>query len=69
MGPHISAAGWTITGGSNLSGLRFWEYQSRTPDGQLIDTGSRTNGSKQLSESEADEMRDAGVVLGGWDPR
>jgi len=69
MGPHIAAAGWTITGSGSLSGLRFWEYQSRTPDGELVDTGGRADGSKQLTQPEAEQMRDAGVVLGGWDPR
>ncbi len=69
MGPHISSAGWTITGGSNVSGLRFWEYRSHAPNGSLIDTSGRAPGSKQLTASEADQMRDAGVVLGGWDPR
>jgi len=69
MGSHISSAGWTITGGGSTSGLRFWEYQSRNPSGGLINTGGRTAGSKQLSASEAAQMRDAAVVLGGWDPR
>lgn len=69
MGNHISAAGWVITGGGSTSSLRFWEYQSRDPSGNLINTGSRTAGSKQLSANEAAQMRDASVVLGGWDPR
>ncbi len=69
MGSHISAAGWTVTGGGNTSGLRFWEYQSRSPGGNLVNTSQRTAGSRQLNESEAAQMRDAGVVLNGWDPR
>lgn len=68
MGAHISSAGWTITGGGNTSGLRFGEYQSRKPDGSLINTGGRAAGSRQLSESEATELRDPANVLGGWDP-
>lgn len=69
MGNHISAAGWMITGGGSTSGLRFWEYQSRNPSGDLINTQGRAAGSKQLSANEAAQMRDASVVLGGWDPR
>lgn len=69
LGPHISAAGWTITGGGSTANLRFWEYKSRTPGGDLVDTSGRASGSRQLNESEAEQMRDAGVVLGGWDPR
>lgn len=69
MGPHISAAGWTITGGGNTSSLRFWEYQSRNPAGNLINTQGRVAGSRQLNANEATQMRDPTVVLNGWDPR
>ena len=68
MGSHISPQGWTITGGGSTANLRFWEYQSRTPGGDLVNTSSRTAGSRQLSESEAAQMRDPTVVLSGWDP-
>ena len=69
MGPHISKQGWTITGGGSVSGLRFWEYRSRDPQGNPIDVTERAAGSKQLSAAEAGQMRDASVVLDGWDPR
>ena len=69
MGTHISKAAWLITGGGSVSGLRFWEYRSRDPDGNMIDTTERAAGSKQLSAAEAEQMRDASVVLNGWDPR
>lgn len=69
MGPHISAAGWTITGGGSTSQLRFWEYKSTDPNGNLLDTSGRAAGSHQMTDQEAAQMRDAGVVLGGWDPR
>jgi pectin methylesterase-like acyl-CoA thioesterase len=68
MGPHISAAGWTITGGSAGSGLRFWEYQSKAPGGALIDTSGRHSGSTQITAQQAAMMRDKATVLGGWNP-
>ncbi len=69
MGTHVSAAGWTITGGGSTSQLRFWEYQSVNPSGGAINTGSRTAGSRQISASEAAMMRDKATVLGGWNPQ
>ncbi len=69
MGSHIDPAGFTITGGGSTASLRFWEYRSHAPDNSLIDTSRRVSGSRQLNESEAAQMRDANVVLGGWDPR
>jgi pectin methylesterase-like acyl-CoA thioesterase len=69
MGTHVSAAGWTVTGGGSTSQLRFWEYQSVNPSGGAINTGSRTAGSRQLSASEAAMMRDKATVLGGWNPQ
>lgn len=68
MGSHISAAGWTITGGGSTTGLRFFEYQSRKPDGSLVDTSGRASGSRQLTQSEAADMRDPALVLNGWTP-
>ncbi len=68
MGGHISPAGWAITGGGSTASLRFWEYKSRNPQGGLIDTSGRASGSRQLSDSEAAQMRAVANVLGGWDP-
>jgi pectin methylesterase-like acyl-CoA thioesterase len=68
LGSHITAAGWTITGGTPGTQLRFWEYRSRDLSGNLIDTSRRSAGSKQLSEAEAAGMRDKASVLGGWTP-
>lgn len=68
MGSHISAAGWTITGGGSTSELRFWEYKSKTPQGGLVNTSSRAAGSRQLSDAQAAQMRDVSHVLNGWDP-
>lgn len=67
LGSHISKAGWTITGGSAPSSLRFWEYQSKDAGGALIDVSGRTSG-KQISAEQAAQMRDPKVVLGGWQP-
>ncbi len=68
MGNHISAQGWTITGGGSTANLRFWEYKSRTPQGGLVNTSGRAAGSRQISDAEAAQMRDPTVVLSGWDP-
>lgn len=69
MGNHISPAGFTVTGAGSTAQLRFWEYQSRTPAGALVDTSRRAAGSKQLTAGEAAQMRDVAYVLDGWDPR
>src|SRR5262249_51676329 len=45
MGSHISAGGWTITGGTDTSMLRFWEYQSRDAAGNLVSVSGRVAGS------------------------
>ena len=67
MGPHISAAGWTIDAGTPTAALRFWEYQSRDPAGNLIDTSRRVAG-VQISAAQAAMMRDPSIVLAGWIP-
>jgi hypothetical protein len=68
LGSHISSGGWTITGGSPSSNLRFWEYQSRNEAGALLSTSGRVAGSTQLDEAQAASMRDKATVLGGWEP-
>jgi pectin methylesterase-like acyl-CoA thioesterase len=67
LGSHVSKAGWTVTGGAAPSGLRFWEYRSKTEAGALTDVSGRTFG-KQISAEQAAQMRDKSVVLGGWSP-
>jgi pectin methylesterase-like acyl-CoA thioesterase len=67
LGSHISKAGWTVTGGSAPSSLRFWEYQSKDVNGALVDVSGRVGG-KQISADQAAQMRDPKVVLGGWQP-
>ena len=67
MGSYISPAGWTVTGGTDTSALRFWEYQSVDSSGTAIDTSKRTSG-VQISAAQAASMRDPTVVLAGWQP-
>lgn len=67
LGSHIDPAGWQVTGFGTGS-LRFWEYQSRSPSGALVDVSNRLPASKQLSSAEAAQMRDPAVVLDGWTP-
>lgn len=68
MGSHISPTGWLISGGNAPQSLRFLEYQSRDPQGNLVDTSKRLAGSRQLSASEAAVYRDPAQILGGWTP-
>ena len=69
MGPHISPAGWTISpAGAAAPNLRFWEFQSTDPSGASLDVSQRAAGSRQITQTEADAMRDRANVLGGWDP-
>lgn len=68
LGSHISSAGWTITGGSPGSSLRFWEYQSTDLSGNALNVSGRLSGSTQISSTQAASMRDPTVVLGGWQP-
>lgn len=69
MGSFISPAGWTITGGTPTSTLRFWEYQSVDPSGNAIDVSQRIAGSIQISAAQAVSLRDPTVVLSGWQPQ
>jgi pectin methylesterase-like acyl-CoA thioesterase len=64
---NIAAAGWTVTGGTPTSSLRFWEYQSTDASGNALGTSGRQYGT-QISATQAASMRDPTVVLGGWQP-
>jgi hypothetical protein len=63
---NIAAAGWTITGGTPSSALRFWEYQSKDASGNAVNVGGRISGSSQISSDQAATMRSPTAVLGGW---
>ena len=65
---NIAAAGWTITGGSASSSLRFWEYQSMDASGKPLNVSGRVSGLSQISSSQVATMRDPSMVLGGWQP-
>lgn len=65
---NVAPAGWTITGGSAPSSLRFWEYQSTDASGNALNVSQRVAGSTRISASQAAQMRDPTVVLGGWQP-
>jgi hypothetical protein len=84
MGPHIDPVGWLIDGYQrpssdagvpdggptyNLSMLRFSEYKSVDMSGAPIDVSQRIPESKQLSDSEAAQLRDATYVFSGWNPK
>jgi pectin methylesterase-like acyl-CoA thioesterase len=71
MSSGIAAKGWTITpaGTSATDQLRFWEYQSTDAQGALLDVSGRDPASKQLSASQAANLRDKATVLGGWSPQ
>ena len=64
---NIAAAGWTVTGGTPTSSLRFWEYQSTDASGNALNVSGRVNGT-QITAAQAASMRDPTVVLGGWQP-
>lgn len=64
---NVTAGGWTITGGTAPSTLRFWEYRSTDAGGTLLNVTGRMGGT-QISDSQAASMRDAMTVLGGWKP-
>ena len=71
MSSGIAAKGWTITpaGTSATDQLRFWEYQSTDSSGALLNVSGRDPASKQLSASQAANLRDKATVLGGWNPQ
>jgi pectin methylesterase-like acyl-CoA thioesterase len=70
MGPAVDAKGWEITpvGTTATSGIRFWEYGTRSLDDEPVDLSKRQPAARKLSKSEAAKMRDKKFVLGGWDP-
>ncbi|MEI9950581.1 MAG: hypothetical protein WDO74_16795 [Pseudomonadota bacterium] len=49
--------------------MRLWEYQSTDESGALLDVSARDPASKQLSASQAANLRDKATVLNGWDPQ
>jgi pectin methylesterase-like acyl-CoA thioesterase len=71
MGEHIPAAGWQVTG-NDQAGLRFYEFQSTTLDGQPLDVSQRHPASRQITAAEAAELADPNKVLATrdtWKPK
>ena len=68
LGPHITAAGWLVTGTGGAAGLRFIEYRSKNLTGGMIDTSQRAAGSRQMTDAEAEFYRVPANVFGGWAP-
>jgi pectinesterase len=69
MSAAINPLGWQVTpfDAETPADLRFLEYGSVDPDGMPVDVSRRSPASKQLSDDEADALRDPALVL-GWDP-
>jgi pectin methylesterase-like acyl-CoA thioesterase len=65
---NVGKAGFTITGATPTSALRFWEYGSTDASGNPLDLSGRVNGSTRISSDAASKLRDPSAVLGGWQP-
>jgi pectinesterase len=67
---NISPKGWDT---ADLGGnLHFWEFNSRHPDGTVVDVSQRVSWSRQLDPNKDAELirnySDPSYVLGGWNP-
>jgi len=65
----ILPVGWKIADGTDTSNLRWWEYKSVDPCGNLISTRVRVPYSKQLDDANALYWRDVNNVFGTWNPQ
>jgi pectin methylesterase-like acyl-CoA thioesterase len=77
MGRFVSPEGWQLDkapGAAEIAPfarIRFWEFHSTDLDGSLLDVGRRSAASRQLTQVEAEKLRDITRVLGGndrWNP-
>jgi pectin methylesterase-like acyl-CoA thioesterase len=71
MGPQVPPVGWEARG-TNLSRLRFGEFQSTDAQGKSVEVSRRHPASRQLTETEAVELSDPAKVLSyhhPWNPR
>lgn len=67
---NYNPVGWYLDGSSSTANLRFWEYQSTDLTGtNLVDVSQRPSWSKQLSDSEAANVRDVSIWFSGWVPQ
>lgn len=84
LGPAVSPAAWRLdsaarggsptTNTSLTENIHFWEFNSRTPEGQPVDVSQRLSVSRQLKQPDDAEMikqySDPTWVLGSnWNPR
>jgi pectin methylesterase-like acyl-CoA thioesterase len=79
LGPAVNQVAWQFSGGRDgkagePGNAHFWEFNSRRPDGQPVDTHLRLAGSRQLKSPADDALianyRDPVFVLGhDWNPR
>ena len=70
----VSNVGWRLDQATEAPSVHFWEYDSRLPSGERIDTSRRLSAAKQLSQPVDQELidhySDPRYVLGGdWTPR
>jgi pectinesterase len=67
----VSPAGWGEIGG-DAANVRFWEYNSRNPDGTPVDVSKRHPMSRQLDKvNDAETISNysnPAFVLNGWQP-
>jgi len=49
----IFPTGWKIADGTDTANLRWWEYKSVDPSGNLINVSNRVPYSRQLTDEEA----------------
>jgi pectin methylesterase-like acyl-CoA thioesterase len=69
----IGRAAWRLDGTAQGASVRFWEYNSRDPDGQPVDVSGRLGVSRQLvrpadSATIDDYLRPANMLGHGWTP-
>lgn len=68
---NIAPEGWSDA--DRRGNVRFWEYNSRNPDGTPVDTSKRAPSSRQLDKTkDAKIIADYGqpeFVLAGWKPK
>lgn len=72
MDDHIHPVGWQVFSPGDCDAadqVRLWEYGSTDLDGDPLKTNRRLECSRQLTAAEAEQMRDPGYWLDGWDPR
>jgi hypothetical protein len=74
MTDAVSPAAWRFDQGGDAANVRFWEYNSKSPDGRPVDVSQRLTGSRQLTQPQdasiIAQYSDPKFVLGhDWNPR